>query len=64
MEAYAQNLTELIKILQMESEVSVKWLENNEMIANRKKFQSTILHKTYFANLEGTPIDKQSNNNI
>ena len=41
----------------MKSNIAVKWIINNEMIANPKTFQATILHKTCSSNLEGTPIN-------
>ena len=41
----------------MKSNIAVKWLRNNEMVANPKTFQAIILHKTYSSNPEGTPIN-------
>ena len=63
LEAYVSNLAELNNILEMESNIAVKWLGNNEMIANPKIFQAIILHKTYSSRRYSNKY-KQYNNNI
>jgi len=41
----ANNIEDLLKILQEESELAVKWFRDNNMIVNPDKFQAIILQK-------------------
>ena len=41
----ANSIPELIKILERESEKAIKWFDDNDMIANAKKFQGIILNR-------------------
>ena len=41
--AFANNLKELINTLEKESNIAIKWLEDNDMIANPEKFQAIII---------------------
>ena len=43
--AKANNIEDLLKILQEESELAVKWFRDNNMIVNPDKFQAIILQK-------------------
>jgi len=43
--AKANNVEDLLKILQEESELAVKWFRDNSMIVNPDKFQAIILQK-------------------
>ncbi len=42
---YSKNITDLVKILEEESNVALNWLANNEMIANPDKFHAIIVKK-------------------
>jgi len=42
---YAQNIPNLIKILEEDSEIAISWLRENEMIVNPSKFQAIIITK-------------------
>ena len=43
--AWANSIKDLIRILEAESEVAIKWFEDNNMIVNPDKFQAIILNK-------------------
>ena len=43
--AFAENVSELINILQSKSEVITDWFQKNEMIVNPDKFQVIIIDK-------------------
>ena len=55
LEAHAENLQDLVDILQEESINDVEWLENN-MIPNPKKFQAIISAKKNSSDLIDIPI--------
>ena len=38
-------MSELLRLLEKESEVAIKWLSNNNMIVNPKKFQANIINR-------------------
>ena len=41
----SKNMSDLLKVLEGEANVALKWLGVNEMIANTKKFQSILIKK-------------------
>ena len=43
--AFATTVSELIKILESESEVVIDWFKINKMVVNPDKFQAIILDK-------------------
>ena len=43
--AFANNIHNLIHLLESESSVAIKWFKNNKMIVNPGKFQAIILDK-------------------
>ena len=43
--AWATSIRELISILESESEIAIKWFEDNEMIVNPDKFQAIIINR-------------------
>ena len=43
--AIANNIQNLIHLLEPESSVAIEWFQNNKMIVNPGKFQATILGK-------------------
>ena len=43
--AICDQLTDLIKILEAEGELSVGWFRENEMVVNSEKFQAIILNR-------------------
>ena len=43
--AFAETITELKKILDEAATEAIKWLESNEMIANKDKFKAIVLKK-------------------
>ena len=43
--AYSNTLSELVKILENESEIAINWLRINKMIVNPAKFQAMIVSK-------------------
>ncbi len=43
--AFADTIPDLIRILESESDVAIKWFEMNEMIVNPDKFQAIIINK-------------------
>ena len=55
LEAAANTLEELIAILEGESNISIDWLERNEMIPNAKKFQALIVAKNKVGILDNIP---------
>ena len=63
-EAHAENLQDLVDILQEESINAVEWLENNNMIPNPKKFQAIISAKKNSSDLIDIPIKIKEKNNI
>ena len=42
---FAQNVRNLISVLESESNIAIDWFETNKMIVNPGKFQSTIVDK-------------------
>ena len=40
-----KDLNELLRLLEKESEVAIKWFSNNKMIVNPKKFQAIIINR-------------------
>ena len=57
LEAHASNVTELVSILQKESENALNWLSQNKMIANPKKFQVLLTTKNNVKDLVDIPIN-------
>ena len=43
--AFAYSIQELIKILESESEIAIKWFKDNKMIVNPDKFQAILIDK-------------------
>ena len=43
---HAESIPELIKLLENESEIAIKWFRSNEMIVNPDKFQAIIINRT------------------
>ena len=41
--AAKRDLNELLRLLEKEREVAIKWFTNNKMIVNPKKFQAIII---------------------
>ena len=56
LEIHAENLQDLINLLQEESNTAVEWLKNNNMIPNPKKFQAIISSKKNSSELTDIPI--------
>ena len=52
---FSKTMPDLVKILEEESNVSLDWLESNEMIANSEKFNALIVKKDRF-DTSGVPI--------
>ena len=42
---FSKSIPDLIKTLESEYEIAIKWFENNEMIVNPDKFQAIILNR-------------------
>ena len=42
--AFAKSITELIRILEKESEIAIKWFSENEMSVNPEKFHGIIIN--------------------
>ena len=38
-------LNELLRLLEMESEIAIKWFNNNKTIPNPKRFQAIIINR-------------------
>ena len=43
--AAKRDLNELLRLLEKESEVAIKWFSDNNMIVNPKKFQAIIINR-------------------
>ena len=43
--AAKRDLNELLRLLQKESEVAIKWFSDNNMIVNPKEFQAIIINR-------------------
>ena len=43
--AAKRDLNELIRLLEKESDVAIKWFSHNNMIVNPKKFQAIIINR-------------------
>ena len=48
--SFSNSVSNLIKILETETNVAMSWLKKNKMIANPKKFQSIIISKDKIGN--------------
>ena len=44
-QAAKRDLNELLKLLEKESEVAIKWFSNNNMAVNPKRFQESIINR-------------------
>ena len=45
MSAFANSISELLKILETDSEIALNWFSDNDMIANADKFQGMIINR-------------------
>ena len=43
--AAKRDLNELLRLLEKESEVAIKWFSNNNMAVNPKRFQESIINR-------------------
>ena len=43
--AAKRDLNELLRLLEKESEVAIKWFSDNNMIVNPKKYQASIINR-------------------
>ena len=48
--AAKRDLNELLRLLEKESEVAIKWFIDDNMIVNPKKFQGIIINRQYRSN--------------
>ena len=58
---FSKTLPDLVKILEEESNVSLDWLESNEMIADPEKFNALIVKKDR-SDTSGVPIKLKDHN--
>ena len=49
--AFANTISELINALETESEIAMRWFNDNEMIVNPDKFQAIIILYLLYFNL-------------
>jgi len=49
--AFANTISELINALETESEIAIRWFNDNEMIVNPDKFQAIIINRKGNENL-------------
>ena len=65
--AMANTIPDLLKILESESDVAIKWFQNNDMIVNPDKFQAIIvnkhsrLHESYKLKVDPYEIETEGN---
>ena len=50
-QAAKRDLNELLKLLEKESEVAIKWFSNNNMAVNPKRFQASIINRQNRSNI-------------
>ena len=58
---FSKTLPDLVKTLEEESNVSLDWLESNEMIANPEKFHALIVKKDR-SDTSGIPFEMKDHN--
>ena len=49
--AAKRDLNELLRLLEKESEVAIKWFSNNNMAVNPKRFQASIINRQNRSNI-------------
>ena len=49
--AAKRDLNELLRLLEKESEVAIKWFSKNNMAVNPKRFQSSIINRQNRSNI-------------